>query len=143
MFYWIFIVTFTYIVISLLIYTTFLWSNVYFQLHEICFISVVGSFIPVILITFKFTSQVLFKENVLLDRSSGVLQPPLHLSRLTINGYWCSPQLYSTGFKSMKVGLVMHVWLFKNIHFAGNDPLKLSNNKNLNNKFKDFIKYEY
>ena len=81
MFYWFFAVTSTLTVIPLLIYAFFLLSNLYLQLHKICFINVVGSFIPVILITFKFTSPVLFKTNILLGRSSGVLQLILHLSK--------------------------------------------------------------
>ena len=57
------------------------------------------------------------------------------MSKLTINGWKRNPLLYSLGFKSIRVGLVIHGWLFKNKHFVWseaidmlvNDLLKLNN----------------
>ena len=40
----------------------------------------------IILKALKFTSPVLFGTHILLDRSSIVMQDPLHLSKLTANG---------------------------------------------------------
>ena len=44
------------------------------------------SFIVVISKKFKFKSSVLFRTHMLLDKSSIVLQLPLHVFKLTTNG---------------------------------------------------------
>ena len=52
------------------------------------FINVLESFIPfIILSTSKFTASILLGTHILLNGSSEVLQLPLHLSRVVINGY--------------------------------------------------------
>ena len=54
------------------------------------------------------------------------LQLPVHLSKLIMNEHY----LRSTGFKSIRVGLIMHGPLFKNRHFVrlpAKDSLKLNN----------------
>ena len=81
MFFRIFKLTSTFIVIALLY---FLPSNLLMHSHDICFVTVLDSFIPVIMLkTFRFKSSVLFGTHTLLDRSLGVLQ---HLPKLSANG---------------------------------------------------------
>ena len=55
--------------------------------HDICFVNVFDSFIPVIMLkTLRFKSSILFGRHTLLDKSLRVLQLPTHLSNLTVNG---------------------------------------------------------
>ena len=62
----------------------FLPSNLYFHLHDICFVNVFDSYILVIMLKkFRFKSPVLFGTHTLLV---GILQLPTHLSNLTTNG---------------------------------------------------------
>ena len=54
--------------------------------YEICFASVFDPFVLVIMLkTFEFTFFVLFGTHILLDKSSRILQLPLHLFKLTIH----------------------------------------------------------
>ena len=65
----------------------FLLPNLHSHLYDICFVNVLDSFIPVIILrTCKFKSSVSFRTHTLLDRASRVLQLPTHLSRLTAIG---------------------------------------------------------
>ena len=65
----------------------FLPSNLRLHLHDICFVNVFGSFIPVIVLnTLRSKSSVLFGTHNLLDKSLSVLQHTTHLSNLTANG---------------------------------------------------------
>ena len=74
-----------------------------------------------------FISSVLFGANTLFEKSLQGLQFPLHQS--------IYPWLYLSGFKLIRVGLEMHCWLFKDIHFLLSEilntltvvPLKLNN----------------
>ena len=69
-------------------FTLNLTSNLHLHLHDICFVNVFDSFIPVIMLnTLRFKSSVLFGIHTLLDKSFRVVQPPTHLSNLTANGY--------------------------------------------------------
>ena len=55
--------------------------------YEICLVGLFNSFILVIILkTFEFTSSVLFATHILLDKSVILLQLPLHLSKLTMDG---------------------------------------------------------
>ena len=57
------------------------------SLHDICFVNVSDSFIPIIMsnmLRFKFS--VLLETHTLLDNSFRVLQFPTHLSNLTATG---------------------------------------------------------
>ena len=81
MFFWIFALTPTFIIIILLIRVTF--STIKF-IFTFTFI-----FIPVIVLQtlkFKSKSSVLFGTHTLLDRSLRVLQLHMHLSKVTANG---------------------------------------------------------
>ena len=54
----------------------------------ICFVNVFYLLILVIILkALNSTSSILFETHILLDRSSGVLQLSLHVSKLIINGY--------------------------------------------------------
>ena len=65
----------------------FLSSNLYLHLHDIRFVNVFDSFIPVIMLnTLIFKSSVFFGTHTLLDKSLRVLKLPTHLSNLTVNG---------------------------------------------------------
>ena len=58
-------------------------SNLHLHLHDICFINVFGSFIPVIkLSTLRVRSSGLFETHALLDKSLRVLKLPTHLSNI-------------------------------------------------------------
>ena len=64
----------------------FLPSNLHLHLHDICFVNVFDSFIPVIMLkTLRFKSSLSFGTNTLLDRSLRVLQLPTYLSKWTTN----------------------------------------------------------
>ena len=76
MFFWVFKLTPTVMVIPLLIQVTF--ATLHLDSHNICFVNVFHYFIPVII--FKFS--VLFGTYSLLDRLLRVLQLPMHLSKL-------------------------------------------------------------
>ena len=54
---------------------------------------------------------ILFGAHIQSDGSLTVFQRPLHLSELTVN-----PSVSLSGFKPISVGLVMHGWLFQDIH---------------------------
>ena len=57
------------------------------SLHDICFVNVSDSFIPIIMSnTLRFKSSVLLETHTLLDNSLRVLQFPTHLSNLTATG---------------------------------------------------------
>ena len=57
-------------------------------MHDICFVNVFDSFIPVIMLkTLRFKTSVLFGTHTLLDKLLRVLQLPTHLSNLTADGY--------------------------------------------------------
>ena len=58
-----------------------------------------------------FVSFAFFKTHIFRDST---LQLPLHLSELIMNGQYLS----LTGFKSIRVGLIMHGSSFKNRDFA-------------------------
>ena len=79
-----------YFTFDIYFYSVYLHNIFYHQiylLHEICFVIVFYSFIPVIILkTFTFTSSILIGTHVLLDKSSKVLQLPLQLSQLIISG---------------------------------------------------------
>ena len=61
-------------------------SNLHLHSHDICFVNVFGSFIPVILLNMlKFKSSVLFGTYTLLDKSLKVLQLRRYLSNSTVN----------------------------------------------------------
>ena len=48
----------------------FVSSNLHFHSHEICFVNILGSIIPVIILnTLRFKSFVLFRTHILLDKS--------------------------------------------------------------------------
>ena len=65
----------------------FVSSNLHLHSHEICFVTVFDSFIPVIMLkTLRFKSSVLFGTHILLDKSLLVLQLSEYLSNLTHNG---------------------------------------------------------
>ena len=66
----------------------FLPSNLYLQSHELCFTFDFYLFIRIIIKnTLTFTSFILhFRIHYLSNRSSNILQLPLHLSKVTING---------------------------------------------------------
>ena len=65
----------------------FLTSNLHLHLHDVYFFNVVYSFIPVTMFkTLRFKSSALFGTHAILNRSSGVLQLPTHLSKLIANG---------------------------------------------------------
>ena len=56
-------------------------------MHDICFVNVLDSFIPVIMLNeLRFKSSALFGTYALLDKSLRVLELPIHLSNLTANG---------------------------------------------------------
>ena len=78
----------TFIVIpSLISELHFLPTNLHLHLHDIYFVNVFGSFVPVITLnTLRYKSSVLFGTDTLLDESLRVLQLPTHLSNLTANG---------------------------------------------------------
>ena len=62
--------------------------NLHLHSHDICFVNVFSSFIPVILLnTLRCKSSALFGRHALLDKSLRVLQVPTHLSKLTVNEY--------------------------------------------------------
>ena len=83
-FYWFFTLKLILITIPFWFDLHFLASNLHLQSHEIfLFIPLILWFPVIILSTFKFTSSVLFGLHILQDKSSGVLQLPLHLSKLT------------------------------------------------------------
>ena len=72
---------------SLLHESHFFPSNPHLHLHDICFVNVLDSFIPVIMLkALRFKSSILFGKHNLLDKSLRVLQLPIHLYHLTING---------------------------------------------------------
>ena len=65
----------------------FLPSNLHLHLHDICFVNIFYSFIPVIMLsTLRFKFSVLFGGHTLLDKLLRVLQLITHLSNLTTNG---------------------------------------------------------
>ena len=66
----------------------FLSSNLHLHLHDISFVKIFGSFIPVIILlkTLIFKSSVLFGAHTLLDKSLRVLKLPIYLSNLTASG---------------------------------------------------------
>ena len=82
MFFQIFTLTLTFIIIPLLIKLHFLSSNLHSHSHDICFVK---TFPAVMLQTLRFKSSVLFGPHTLLDRPSRVSQLPKHLSKLTAN----------------------------------------------------------
>ena len=62
-------------------------SNLHLHSHDISFVNVFDSFIPVTMLnTHRFKSSVLFGIDSLSDKSFRVLQPPEHLSSLTEYG---------------------------------------------------------
>ena len=62
-------------------------SNLHLHSHDISFVKIFDSFIPVIMLnTLRFKSSVLFGTHTLLDKSLTVLQLATHLSNLTKNG---------------------------------------------------------
>ena len=66
---------------------SFIFAIICLESHEICLVNIFAPFILVIKWnTFKFISSVLFGKHILPDRLSRVLQLPVHLSQLTING---------------------------------------------------------
>ena len=68
-------------------YIKFFPSNLHLHLHNISFVNVFDTFIPVIMLkTLRFKSSVLFGTHTLLDKSFTVLQLPTHLSNLTGKG---------------------------------------------------------
>ena len=80
-------------------------SNSQLHSHEICFLSVFDSFIPLIMLnSFSFTFSILFGTHILPNGSSILLQFPSHLFILMMNGHWWS----SSRFRSISVGLTMH-----------------------------------
>ena len=65
----------------------FVSSNLYLHSHEICFVNLFDSCIPVIMVkTLRFKISVLFGTYNLLDKSLIVLQLSSHLSNLIENG---------------------------------------------------------
>ena len=65
----------------------FLPSNLHSDLHDICFVNVFDSFIPVLVLkTFRFKSMFSGKHTVV-DKSLKLLQLSTHLSKLTTCGY--------------------------------------------------------
>ena len=84
MFFWIFTITLTVTVIPLLIWATFLLSNLHSHLHDTSFVNVLDSFILVIILkAYKFKSSLSFRTHTPLNRSSRVLQLLAHLPILT------------------------------------------------------------
>ena len=63
-----------------------LLSNLHSHLHNICFVNVFDSYIPVVLKTFTFKFFVSFQTQTVFYRSLRVLQLHLHLSKLIANG---------------------------------------------------------
>ena len=62
-------------------------SNLHLHSHDICFVNVFNSFIPVITLnTLRFKSSALFGKHAILDKLLIVLQLPNHLFNLTVNG---------------------------------------------------------
>ena len=89
----------------------------YLQSHKICFIIVLASFLSVIkLNTLTCMCFVLLRTYIF---GYKILKLPVHLSRLTMNGYYLS----TTGFKSIKSRLTMHVSSFKDRHFVAKELL--------------------
>ena len=83
-------------------YSTFdssyiLYHQIYIYIRMIYVVfNIFNSFIPVIVLkTLIFRSSILFGTHILSDRSLRVLQLPMHLSKLTANGYQCNPEMYS------------------------------------------------
>ena len=77
----------TFIAIPPLTRITFFPSNFHLHSHEICFVNVFDSFIPVIMLNMlRFKSSVLFGTHTSLDKSLRVSQLPTHLSNLSANG---------------------------------------------------------
>ena len=73
----------TFIIISILILIT----NLHLHSHDICFVNIFDSFIPIIMLNMlRFESSVLFGTHTLLDRSLRVSQLLTRLSKLTANG---------------------------------------------------------
>ena len=88
--------------------------NLYLQLHEICFTSVLVLFIFVIILnTLTFISFVSFGICIFGDKT---LQLPLHLSKSIINRQYLS----SIAFKLLTVCITMHDSSFKERHFSLN-----------------------
>ena len=68
-------------------YISFHQSNTSLHSHNKCFVTVIDSFIPVIMLnTLRFKSCVSLGSYTLLDKSLRVLQLSTHLSNLTRNG---------------------------------------------------------
>ena len=65
----------------------FLPSNLHLHSHDICFVNVFHSFVPVIMLnTLRFKSSVLFGTHILFDKLLLLLQLPTHLANLTASG---------------------------------------------------------
>ena len=65
----------------------FLPLNSHLHSHDMCFVNVFHSFIPVIIIkTCRFKSYILFRTNTLLKRLLKILKLSTHLSKLITNG---------------------------------------------------------
>ena len=63
----------------------FLPSNLHLHSHDMCFVNVLESFIPVIMLnTLRFKSSVLIGTHILLDKSFKALPLPTNLSSLTL-----------------------------------------------------------
>ena len=75
-----------------------------------------SSFLPVIILnTLKSTSSVLFRTYIL-----------SHLSRLILDSDAVPESIHQDLCQKIK-GLFIHGSIFNNLHFVGNDPLKLNN----------------
>ena len=80
MFFWIFVLTSTFVIIPLLIRVT---SNIHLRSYDICFVNISNSFIPVIILkTLKFKSFVLF-GTIWIDQEEYYIITTMRLSRLT------------------------------------------------------------
>ena len=91
------------------------------QSHDICFTIVLASFLFfIILSTLTFASFILLGTHIFPDKQSTEIQPPLHLSKLIMNGLYLS----SIQFKSTRKCLIIHGLLFNDTHFvAKNQPI--------------------
>ena len=78
----------TFIDIPFLIELHFLPSNLHLHLHDICFVNVFDSIIPVIMLnTLRLKSSVLLGTHILLEKSLRVLQLSTHFFNLTACGH--------------------------------------------------------
>ena len=80
----IFTLTLTYLIILLLIRIAFVLMTLHLQSHQICFVTVLASFLFfIILNTLTFTSFVFLETNIFGDKT---LQLSLHLTKLIMSG---------------------------------------------------------